>query len=154
MLQRLRKAQEENESGFTLIELLVVIIIIGILAAIAIPIFLNQRKKGYNAAAKSDMRNLATAEESYKTDNPDYTNSLTNLTAAGVEFKRSNGVKVALKVSADGEQFCIESYNTKTLSTAPTIGDTPAASVFVYDSIGGGAAASTCSVAGTWTGWL
>ncbi|MDX6198934.1 MAG: type pilus assembly protein PilA, partial [Actinomycetota bacterium] len=59
MLARLRKMKEENEGGFTLIELLVVIIIIGILAAIAIPVFLNQRKKGYDAAAKSDLRNFA-----------------------------------------------------------------------------------------------
>jgi type IV pilus assembly protein PilA len=68
MLARLRKAQEENEGGFTLIELLVVIIIIGILAAIAIPVFLQQRNKGYDAAAKSDLRNAATSEESYLTD--------------------------------------------------------------------------------------
>ena len=60
MLARIRKAQENNE-GFTLIELLVVIIIIGILAAIAIPVFLNQRQKGYDAAVKSDLRNMATA---------------------------------------------------------------------------------------------
>ena len=68
MLARLIKAREENEEGFTLIELLVVIIIIGILAAIAIPVFLSQRKKGYDSAAKSDLRNMATAEESYLTD--------------------------------------------------------------------------------------
>jgi type IV pilus assembly protein PilA len=72
MLARLRKAQEENESGFTLIELLVVIIIIGILAAIAIPVFLRQRQKGYDAGIKSDLRNAATAEESYLTDNNVY----------------------------------------------------------------------------------
>jgi type IV pilus assembly protein PilA len=72
MLARLQKAQEEHEEGFTLIELLVVIIIIGILAAIAIPVFLSQRQKGYDAGIKSDLRNAATAEESYLTDNDQY----------------------------------------------------------------------------------
>ncbi len=72
MLARLRKMQEENEEGFTLIELLVVIIIIGILAAIAIPVFLNQRQKGYDAGIKSDLDNAATAEETYLTDNNAY----------------------------------------------------------------------------------
>ncbi len=68
MLARIRKSIEENDEGFTLIELLVVIIIIGILAAIAIPVFLNQRKKGYQASMKSDLRTMATEEETYFTD--------------------------------------------------------------------------------------
>ena len=72
MLARIRKAAEEREGGFTLIELLVVIIIIGILAAIAIPVFLNQRQKGYDSQAKSDLRNAATAEETYMVEAQTY----------------------------------------------------------------------------------
>ncbi len=72
MLARIRKAMDENESGFTLIELLVVMIIIGILAAIAIPVFLNQRKNAVDASVKSDLRTIANELESYYTDNEVY----------------------------------------------------------------------------------
>jgi type IV pilus assembly protein PilA len=68
MLSKLRRRAEE-EQGFTLIELLVVVLIIGILAAIAIPTFLNQRGKAYDANAKSQVRTAQTAAETYGTDN-------------------------------------------------------------------------------------
>src|SRR4051794_40446556 len=109
MLARIRKAQEEREGGFTLIELLVVIIIIGILAAIAIPVFLNQRKKGYDAQAKSDLRNAATAEETVITDGTSYTTSTATLVAAG--FKPSNNV--VLNGAVNGATgFCLVGNNT------------------------------------------
>jgi type IV pilus assembly protein PilA len=71
LLQRLR-SRLNREEGFTLIELLVVILIIGILAAIAIPSFLNQRGKGEDASAKSNARTAQTAFETYFTDKGDY----------------------------------------------------------------------------------
>src|SRR5512140_2466371 len=58
----------KNKKGFTLIELLIVVVIIGILAAIAIPKFANTKEKAYIASMKADLRNLATYEESYAAD--------------------------------------------------------------------------------------
>ena len=80
-----------NSKGFTLIELLIVVVIIGILAAIAIPKFANTKQKAYIASVKSDLRNLVTAEESYFADNVTYTNTL-----ATSVFNSSAGVTVVI----------------------------------------------------------
>ena len=80
-----------NRKGFTLIELLIVVVIIGILAAIAIPKFANTKEKAYVAAMKSDLRNLVTSQESYHADNVTYTGTLSDLT-----YGSSSGVTITI----------------------------------------------------------
>ena len=90
MLHKLRH-RAEDEKGFTLIELLVVILIIGILAAIAIPTFLNQKSKANDASAESLARNAATAMETYATTN--------NGSYASVDTGALNTISPALNTS-------------------------------------------------------
>ena len=74
----------QTRKGFTLIELLIVVVIIGILAAIAIPKFANTKEKAVLAGMKSDLRNLVTAQEAYFSDNQSYAPALGAAQAAGV----------------------------------------------------------------------
>jgi type IV pilus assembly protein PilA len=74
-----------------------VIIIIGILAAIAIPVFLNQRKKGYDAGVKADLRNAATAEETYLTDYDSYTTKVASAASTDTDSLESEGFKYSSK---------------------------------------------------------
>ena len=83
-----------NKKGFTLIELLIVVVIIGILAAIAIPKFANTKEKAYVASMKSDLRNLVTAQEAYFSDNNStYSSSISDM---GTNYKASSGVTVTM----------------------------------------------------------
>ena len=79
-----------NRKGFTLIELLIVVVIIGILAAIAIPKFATTKDKAKLASVKTDLRNLMTAQEAYFSDNSSYGN-VSNLEAAPYNFTFSAG---------------------------------------------------------------
>src|SRR3982750_1022012 len=89
-----------NRKGFTLIELLIVVVIIGILAAIAIPKFANTKSKAYLTAMKSDLRNLVTAEEAFFSDSTYYTSATTLVTKNS--YKNSSGVGVPAVVTGAG----------------------------------------------------
>jgi type IV pilus assembly protein PilA len=126
MLARIRRSMDEKDEGFTLIELLVVMIIIGILAAIAIPVFLNQRQKAVDSGTKSDLKTVADFEETWFVDNNSYTSTKADFTAAPVKF--SSGNVVSAGVSATG--YCFKGSN-------PT-GSTGTTKWFWYDSGLGG----------------
>jgi len=86
-----------KREGFTLIELLIVVVIIGILAAIAIPKFANTKDKAYKTAMISDLRNMVTAEEAYFSDSSKYTTDTT-----AMNFKVSTGVNPPTIVTGSG----------------------------------------------------
>jgi type IV pilus assembly protein PilA len=152
MLARLRKSMDEKDQGFTLIELLVVMIIIGILAAIAIPVFLNQRKKAVDASIKSDLRTVAAEMETYFADNQAYifttpssatVRTVTIVAGQTVTVSTGNVVdaipRTASGLAADwaaAEGFCLQGSNTKGSTTAG----------FYYNSLGGGFQTGNCMI--------
>lgn len=133
MIARIRKAMDEKEQGFTLVELLVVVIIIGILAAIAIPVFLNQRQGAVDAGIKSDLRTIATAVETEFINTQEYPASVNS---SGGEIELVTGEPISLSHddtvieytnNGDGS-YTIEGYNEEAGGNL----------LFTYDSVAGG----------------
>lgn len=112
MIARVRKAMDEREKGFTLIELLVVIIIIGILAAIAIPAFLNQRQNGWASQVESDVKNAAIAAESYAVGNNGSYADLDEATLTENGFRGTEDVTVEV-TTATADSFTLTGSHTR-----------------------------------------
>ena len=135
MLTRINK--HRDEAGFTLIELLVVVIIIGILAAIAIPVFLNQRNSARNASVQSDLRTVANEVETFYTQNQAYPGSKSATDASKTMAKPPLSPNNSLVYTIDGTtgtnagKYKIVGCNLES------------GVVYTYDSDGGGILATT-----------
>ena len=129
MLTRINK--HRDEAGFTLIELLVVVIIIGILAAIAIPVFLSQRNSARNASVQQDLRTVATSLETFYTEELAYPTSTKPMTAPAT----SPGNVIEYTVSTNGT-YTIVGHNSESCEQ------------YTYDSDGGGILSASSALTG------
>jgi type IV pilus assembly protein PilA len=146
----LTRSRRPGEAGFTLIELLVVILIIGILAAIAVPQFLTQRSKGQDSAAKSDVRNLVSQMEACFTEDDKYVGCTAALTPANTNLDLGPGIG-QVRIVAEG----LTGYTLEAISEARTGGVNH---TFTLEHTLGAVDVKTCTIAdkggcgpgGTW----
>jgi len=150
MLSKTRiRIQEQN--GFTLIELLVVILIIGILAAVAIPTFLNQRGKAYDSNAESQAKTAQIAEETYATNNGSYTAVVSNLTAIEPSLSDTSSATLSVNAAPTGDEYQVVSTAANT-GDKFTLTETNAGSQLETCTAGTGGSGSpgTCPTNGIW----
>ena len=143
MFTKLHRAMKDGDKGFTLIELLVVIIIIGILAGIAIPVFFSQRKKAVDKSVVSDVTNASLSMESYYSTNNAYPTTNAQATATTNADKIVVSAGNSLTITTDGATgYCIAGTNpASNYSSAPKY----------YDSNKGGLQSDNGTCSSTYT---